>query len=97
MLLRQEFRTGRGFPDEKRQTIYWFEKKPGMMGEGFFAEVFSHVAQWGTHVDPPAHFQRGGRTVDQITLKEMILPLVVIDVHEEVVKKTRTTPSRWSA
>src|SRR6202043_3279643 len=32
---------------------------------------------------PPAHFIKGGRTVDQIDLKEMILPLVVIDVHQE--------------
>ncbi|MGH7938677.1 MAG: cyclase family protein, partial [Chthoniobacterales bacterium] len=75
-----------GFPDEKRRTIYWYNKKPGMMGDGFFAEVFTHVGQWGTHVDPPAHFKKGGRTVDEITLKEMILSLVVIDVHREVAK-----------
>jgi kynurenine formamidase len=37
-------------------------------------------------VDPPAHFIKGLRTVDQIGLKEMILPLVVIDVHEEGAK-----------
>lgn len=72
-----------GFPDEQRQTIYWYDKKPGATGEGFFAEVFTHVGQWGTHVDPPAHFIKGLRTVDQIEPKEMILPLVCIDVHEE--------------
>lgn len=80
-----------GFPDEKRRTIYWYDRKPGMLGAGFFAEVFTHVGQWGTHVDPPAHFQKGGRTVDQITLKEMVLPLVVIDVHEEVEKNADYT------
>ena len=48
------------------------------MGAGFFSEVFTHVGQWGTHVDPPAHFIKGLRTVDQIDLKEMILPLAVI-------------------
>ena len=73
-----------GFPDEKRETIYWYEKGRGTMGEGFFSEVYSLVGQWGTHVDPPAHFVKGLRTVDQIELKEMILPLVVIDVHKEV-------------
>jgi kynurenine formamidase len=56
------------------------------MGDGFFSEVFTHVGQWGTHVDPPAHFIKGLRTVDQIDLKEMILPLCVIDVHDEVEK-----------
>jgi kynurenine formamidase len=72
-----------GFPNEVRKTIYWYEKRPDTMGSGFFAEVFTHVGQWGTHVDPPAHFIRGLRTVDQIDLKEMVLPLVVIDVHKE--------------
>lgn len=72
-----------GFPDEKRETIYWYEKGRGSMGTGFFAEVYTHVGQWGTHVDPPAHFAKGLRTVDRIELKEMILPLVVIDVHKE--------------
>src|SRR2546430_8751440 len=72
-----------GFPDEKREIAYWYEKGRGSLGEGFFSEIFTHVGQWGTHVDPPAHFVRGLRTVDQITLQEMVLPLVVIDVHAE--------------
>ena len=72
------------------------------MGEGFFAEVFTHVGQWGTHVDPPAHFASGLRTVDQIELKEMILPLVVIDVHEEAAKNpdytlTLERVKKWEA
>jgi kynurenine formamidase len=73
-----------GFPDESRKTIYWYDKRPDTMGAGFFAEVYTHVGQWGTHVDPPAHFMKGLRTVDQIDLKEMLLPLVVIDVHDVV-------------
>ncbi len=75
-----------GFPDEARKTIYWYDKRPDTMGAGFFSEVYTHVGQWGTHVDPPAHFSKGLRTVDQIDPKEMILSLVVIDVHEEVTK-----------
>jgi kynurenine formamidase len=72
-----------GFPDETRKTIYWYDKRPDTMGTGFFSELFTHVGQWGTHVDPPAHFVKGLRTVDQIDPKEMVLPLVVIDVHGE--------------
>src|SRR4029450_13913370 len=75
-----------GFPDEARKTIYWYDKRPGTIGSGFFSEVFTLVGQWGTHVDPPAHFVKGLRTLDQIEPKEMILPLVVIDVHEEAAK-----------
>jgi len=75
-----------GFPDETRKTIYWYDKRPDTMGSGFLAEVFTHVGQWGTHVDPPAHFIKGLRTVDQIDVKEMILALVVVDVHEQAAK-----------
>src|SRR5437879_5671838 len=78
-----------GIPNEKREALKWYDKGRGTKGDGFFAETFTHVGQWGTHVDPPAHFARGLRTlrtVDQISLKEMILPLVVIDVHAEVAK-----------
>jgi kynurenine formamidase len=73
-----------GFPDEKRETIYYYEEGVGSLGAGFFAQRYTLVGQWGTHVDPPAHFARGLRTVDQIDPKEMLLPLVVLDVHEAV-------------
>ena len=91
-----------GFEDEKREKIYWYDKGVGTKGDGFFAEIFTHVGQWGTHVDPPAHFIRGLRTVDQIPLQEMILPLVVIDVHEEAAKNADYTLSlgrvkKWEA
>ncbi len=75
-----------GFPDEKRETLYWYEGDKGKLGKGFFAQQFTHVGQWGTHCDPPAHFVKGKRAIDQIDPKEMILPLVVIDVHEKAAK-----------
>jgi kynurenine formamidase len=73
-----------GFPDEERTTLYGYKPGVGSVGSGFFAEKFCHVGQWGTHVDPPAHFVEGLRTIDRIELREMILPLVVIDVHRKV-------------
>jgi kynurenine formamidase len=74
----------KGFPKETARTLYWYDPKAGTLGSGFFAQMFCHVGQWGTHVDPPAHFTKGGRTVDQINPKEMFLPLVVLDVHTKV-------------
>ena len=82
-----------GFPDEVRKTIYWYDKRANVMGTGFFSELYTHVGQWGTHVDSPAHFVKGLRTVDQIDPKEMVLPLVVIDVHEEAAKNPDYTLS----
>ena len=91
-----------GFPDEKRERIYGYTKGEGSKGEGFLAEVHTIVGQWGTHVDPPSHFIKGLRTVDQIELKEMILPLVVIDAHEEVANNpdytlTMERVKKWEA
>src|SRR5437773_9517047 len=64
-----------------------------VMGTGFLSELYAHVGQWGTHVDPPAHFIKGLRTVDQIDPKEMVLPLVIIDVHDEATKNPDYTLS----
>src|SRR3954470_18756110 len=48
--------------------------------DGFRTTFYSLVGQYGTHVDPPAHFRSDGLTMDEIPLKDMILPLVVIDI-----------------
>jgi kynurenine formamidase len=70
----------KGFGEMRRRTLYTIRK------DGFHVEEFCHVGQWGTHVDPPAHFHEGLKTVDQIDLKDMLMPLVVLDVHEKVAK-----------
>jgi kynurenine formamidase len=70
----------KGFDPMTRKVIYDYDK------DGFRAELFCHVGQWGTHVDPPVHFHKGARTADKIPVKQMLLPLVVIDVHRQVAK-----------
>src|ERR1700722_2249662 len=70
----------RGFKPMTRQVVYDYAK------DGFRAELFCHVGQWGTHVDPPAHFHQGMATADQIPVKQMLLPLVIIDLHAKVAK-----------
>jgi kynurenine formamidase len=47
--------------------------------DGFRATFYEMVGQYGTHVDPPAHFDEQGITLDEIPLKQMILPLIVLD------------------
>lgn len=61
---------------------------------GFHSTVYTMVGQYGTHIDPPAHFTKGGMTQDQIPVKDMILPLVVFDMTP----KLANNPNRaWSA
>ena len=47
--------------------------------DGFRTTFYEMVGQYGTHVDPPAHFAENGITMDKIPVKQMILPLVVFD------------------
>ena len=47
--------------------------------DGFHTTYYNMVGQYGTHVDPPAHFAEDGITMDEIPLKQMILPLIVLD------------------
>ena len=59
--------------DPKTKDAYTIAK------DGFHATYYEMVGQYGTHIDPPAHFAEGGMTMDRIPLKNMILPLVVFD------------------
>jgi kynurenine formamidase len=68
----------KGDPPMRRRTVYTVKR------DGFLLEEYCHVGQWGTHLDPPAHFHTGLRTSDAIPPSELVLPLVVIDVHSKV-------------
>jgi kynurenine formamidase len=76
------------FPNETRETLFDLEA-----GDGFTAHQYTIVGQWGTHVDPPSHFIRSGRTLDHIPVQEMILPLVVLDISASVDTNPDATPS----
>lgn len=73
-----------GFENEVRVTIYHYDEGIGRQGHGFLAHEYKISGQWGTHVDPPAHFIKGKRFIDEIPVQEMILPLVVINVSAKV-------------
>src|ERR1700761_7560599 len=45
--------------------------------DGFRTTLYEMVGQYGTHMDPPAHFAENGATMDRIPVKQMILPLIV--------------------
>lgn len=66
------------FPDEQRDVVTTVET------DGFLVHRYSHVGQWGTHIDPPSHFIVGGRTLDEVPVEEMLLPLVVLDARDQV-------------
>jgi kynurenine formamidase len=67
------------FPDEQRGVVTTVEE------DGFLVHRYSHVGQWGTHVDPPSHFIVGWPSHwTRCRSTEMLLPLVVLDARERV-------------
>lgn len=46
--------------------------------------TYTLATSHGTHTDAPAHFMPGGRTFDEIDLKERVLPLCVVHVEDKV-------------
>ncbi|KXT75800.1 cyclase family protein [Streptococcus sp. DD12] len=52
--------------------------------DGFHVQKFSVVGQYGTHIDAPIHFVEGGRWLDDLPLKDLLLPLYVIDKSQAV-------------
>jgi len=76
--------------DEK--TLYWptapskFELKKLSYGEtpgGYFyaANSFCTPEHGGTHLDAPIHFAQGAASADQIPVRQLIAPAVVIDIR----------------
>jgi kynurenine formamidase len=73
------------------KTLYWptspssFELKKLSFGEtpgGWFyaSNSLCTPEHGGTHLDAPIHFARDGTTIDQIPLRQLIAPAVVVDV-----------------
>lgn len=47
----------------------------------------------GTHMDGPAHVIPGGRTIDKLTLEELVADCIVIDVSHEADENYKVIPS----
>jgi kynurenine formamidase len=74
-------------------TIYWptsptrFQLTTltsGMTEGGWFysANSFCAPEHGGTHLDAPIHFARGQKTADQVPVRQLVAPAVLIDVSE---------------
>ncbi|MCU5746479.1 cyclase family protein [Staphylococcus sp. SQ8-PEA] len=50
---------------------------------GFYVQRWNLVTQYGTHIDAPIHFVENKRYLDELDLKELVLPLIVLDYSTE--------------
>lgn len=65
------------FPDAEFKTLFTH-------ADGFLAQTFKFAGQYGTHIDAPIHFVENTRYIHELSLKELVLPLIVIDRSKEV-------------
>ena len=56
---------------------------------GFYAQRWTFGEHSGTHMDAPGHFVPGGRLSPEITPRELIAPIVVVDIS----KKAESDPN----
>ena len=56
---------------------------------GFYAQKWTFGEHSGTHMDVPGHFVPGGRLSPEITPRELIAPIVVVDIS----RKARSDPN----
>ena len=78
------------------KTVYWpnaegfrhrkDEWKIIPRGYWYAAGEFTSAEHGGTHLDSPVHFGQGRETVDQIPVRKLIAPAVVVDVSAAAAK-----------
>src|SRR5713101_7930733 len=66
----------------------WFEAKVNATVEkdGYFTRSFWMPEHYGTHLDAPIHFPPGKTPIDQIPVKQLFGPAVVLDARAEAAK-----------
>ncbi len=73
-----------------KKLTYPFELIPmaTLKENGVEANSWKIHEHLGTHIDAPNHFIENQKSVDQIDLKDLIVPLIVIDIEEKAKKNS---------
>ena len=76
------------------QSIYWPTNIPfthdtvfeGMTEKGYYYSSFKYAAEehGGTHFDAPLHFAKGGNSIEEVGVDQLIGEGIVLDVREKV-------------
>ena len=64
------------FEEPTRETLVTVED------DGFYAQRWTFGEHSGTHMDAPGHFVSGGRLVPELSPRELVVPVVVIDISK---------------
>jgi kynurenine formamidase len=81
---REDFPLYPGSPTGSRETART------IAADGFYGQVWRFWEHTGTHMDVPAHFVAGGRSSEDFTARELIRPIVVVDISERAAREPAT-------
>jgi kynurenine formamidase len=81
---REDFALYPNSPTASRETVRT------IAADGFYGQVWRFWEHTATHMDVPGHFVAGGRTSEEITLEELIRPIVVVDISERAASQPAT-------
>jgi kynurenine formamidase len=59
--------------------------------DGFYAQRWTLGEHSGTHMDAPGHFVPGGRLSPEITPRELLVPIVVVDISRRAAQDPDAT------
>jgi kynurenine formamidase len=72
------------FQSPSRRTVV------NVVPDGFYGQEWTFWEHSGTHLDAPGHFVADGRRSPQITPRELIVPIVVIDISSRAASNPDT-------
>ena len=75
--LMEDFPTFFGKPQLEMERTAEFSK------DGFNMFTWHLAEHTGTHLDAPLHFSADGASADELTMEQLVVPLVVVDVKEQ--------------
>jgi kynurenine formamidase len=76
----------RTFPSFSGQPVFKSEVAVTIQKDGYYGLNISYFEHIGTHMDAPAHFGDGARTVEQLPATALVAPVAVVHIHERASK-----------
>ena len=84
----EDFPSFPGSPPNSRQTAVTIERN------GFYGQTWDIWEHSCTHIDAPGHFIAGGRKTPQLRLRELVRPIVVVDISRRAERENDTEVTR---
>jgi kynurenine formamidase len=72
-------------PEPQREDLFTYAR------DGFYSQLWTFGEHSGTHMDAPGHFVSGARRTPDITPRELVVPLAVVDIGAQAARNPNAT------